>query len=160
MEKIGRPKNTESDVWKQIDIRDPDLCWEWRGTVHTKPHGQKYGRISWNDKDSRVHRLIFLFENGYLPKVVRHKCDNTLCCNPDHLQGGTHQDNMNDMKERNRAWKPKGSKHPMSKLTEDKVIDIRKLIDIGFNLKDISDCFNVSPTCIRDIKKRRRWNHI
>jgi len=29
-------------------------------------------------------------------KVVRHLCNNRRCCNPDHLDIGTHQDNMDD----------------------------------------------------------------
>ena len=30
--------------------------------------------------------------------IVRHKCHNPKCCNPEHLQIGTHKDNWNDSK--------------------------------------------------------------
>ena len=41
--------------------------------------------------------------------VVRHTCDNRICVNPEHLEVGTHQDNMDDMVRRNRQ--AKGNNH-------------------------------------------------
>lgn len=39
-------------------------------------------------------------------QMVLHKCDNTACCNPDHLYEGTHQDNMRDVRERGKGRGP------------------------------------------------------
>ena len=38
--------------------------------------------------------------------MIRHKCDNSLCCNPTHLEIGTHRQNTDDMVERDRHGLP------------------------------------------------------
>lgn len=47
------------------------------------------------------------------------------CVNPEHLELGTHQDNMNDMKSRDRQ--PKGETHHRAKLTDAQVAEIREM---------------------------------
>ena len=76
-------------------------CWEWSASV--TQFG--YGRMSWKGHVFRVHRLsahhwLGLDLSG--DTVVRHKCDNPPCFNPDHLELGTQLDNVNDMVERGR----------------------------------------------------------
>jgi hypothetical protein len=57
-----------------------------------------------------LHRAVYCEHRG-IPAddikglVVRHKCDNPRCVNPDHLEIGTHQDNMNDKVARGRTPK-------------------------------------------------------
>lgn len=62
---------------------------------------------AWIVKDGKrftttKHRKVFYEATGEWPEVVRHKCDNPRCINPDHLEGGSAQDNMRDMFERGR----------------------------------------------------------
>lgn len=70
-----------------------------------------YGVLSIRNRNVATHRLAYELEHGPIPDglVVRHKCDNPPCCNPDHLELGTMADNARDMLERGRHWAQKGS---------------------------------------------------
>lgn len=79
-------------------------CWEWRG----KKNDSGYGLINAPRlalESPRVHRLMWAMHNGPIPEgaVVRHRCDNPPCVNPNHLEIGSHLDNMEDMKTRGRS---------------------------------------------------------
>jgi len=77
-----------------IIIRDKEECLLW--TRKTCKDG--YGQIKLTGRTWPAHRLMyFLFSNKpFNGLVVRHKCDNKLCCNPYHLELGSDKDNMND----------------------------------------------------------------
>lgn len=62
-----------------------------------------------------------------LDMIIRHKCDNPSCINPNHLLIGTHKDNSNDKIERGRynAKGLKGIKNPRCKLKEKDIFAIR-----------------------------------
>lgn len=95
--------NKAYGVFKKVNMHqgDANVCWEWQGALD----GVGRPCYEWDGKKSTAYRLVYqLFHNIKLPKgiVVRHKCDNKVCCNPHHLEEGTHQQNMNDMKERER----------------------------------------------------------
>ena len=57
--------------------------------------------------------------------VIRHKCDNTRCVNPEHLEAGSHQDNMDDKVARGRQYK--GAAHHSARLTDEDVARIRAI---------------------------------
>lgn len=69
-----------------------------------------------------LHRLAYEKHHGPIPEgmEVRHKCDNRRCINPEHLEIGTHADNMGDMAQRGRANR---------KLSPEDVKLIRQLYD-------------------------------
>ena len=111
-------------------------------------------------KDWRAHRLAYYLTTGQKPQCVCHSCDNRLCCNPSHLFAGTNADNSKDMVLKGRAAKPKGSKHPMSKLTTQQVVNIRRLVQVGFNKKEIALAYGLSSDYVRQLAKRDRWGHV
>lgn len=80
-------------------------CWEWNGKRHQ--HG--YGLLTADRLSlygARVHRLMWEMHNGPIPDpelIVRHRCDNPPCINPNHLELGTLSDNSADMSERLRG---------------------------------------------------------
>ena len=78
-----------------------------------------------------LHRRAWCIANDAHPadivgKVIRHKCDNPRCINPEHLEPGSYKDNMQDMKERGRERKLRGQEHARSKLTEEQVAWVRE----------------------------------
>ena len=81
-------------------------CWEWRGARNDSNYGMVTLVRKGLDK-ARVHRIMFERYFGPIPDgmIVRHKCDNPPCSNPDHLELGTKADNTRDMMERGRHWR-------------------------------------------------------
>lgn len=126
---------------------------------------QGRGYISIKHKPHRVHRVSYELHKGKILDglVIRHTCDNTSCINPDHLITGTQADNMNDMKERNRRKgivAVKGEKHGKSKLTDNQVTEIKRLLTEQYTYSYIASLFNVSRHTIGAINNNKVWKHI
>lgn len=68
-------------------------------------NGAGYGLIRYNQRNWRVHRLVWELLHGPIPPGMEacHKCDNPACCEPAHIFIGSHHDNMRDMA-RKRRW--------------------------------------------------------
>jgi hypothetical protein len=79
-------------------------CWLWLGAVWETRHGLR-AKFSTSLIAARV---AYEFYVGPIPTglFICHKCDNTLCVNPDHLFPGTHRDNMQDMIRKGRRRQP------------------------------------------------------
>lgn len=103
-------------------------CWHWVGALSQDDGGgvEGYGMFWFGGRAQRAHRLAWVLLRGPIPKgmVLRHKCDNPRCVNPDHLEPGTQMDNVRDMLERERE--AKGEKNGAAKLTEAQVRAIRQ----------------------------------
>lgn len=100
--------NKITDVWKFIDMPtngDPSPCWNWTGT---KGGRDGRGYFSYRGVKWLAYRFVYSLLNGDIPDgdVVRHRCDNHLCCNPYHLELGSQSDNENDKYDRDRYGFP------------------------------------------------------
>lgn len=83
-------------------------CWEiggFRNKMWGDPK-QGYGYMCYRGKNWIASRLAFFLHKGAIPKGldVRHTCDNPPCCNPDHLELGTRQQNIRDCVGRGRQF--------------------------------------------------------
>jgi hypothetical protein len=87
--------------WKYVDVQHDAKCWPWIGGL--KAEG--YGEFVMPDRKMPAHRAAYEIVVGPIPEglVVRHKCDNRACCNPKHLETGTHADNVRDRVIRGRS---------------------------------------------------------
>ena len=125
-----------------------------------------YGLTTRNNKTYRAHRLAYCDYHGIdhsdiKGMVVRHTCDNRKCINPEHLVIGTHQDNMDDMKKRNRT--AKGEAHGRAKLSEVDIKTIRDRYIRGskvHGLSAIAKDFGVAFQTVSKIVNRHRWQSV
>ena len=111
---------------------------------------------------THAHRLSYiLFKNLELrdPKiVVRHKCDNPSCVNPDHLEEGTQADNTKDRDERGRHVPLNGVRNGNAKFTQEQTEDIRKHIAEGVPLKEIANQYDVHWKTISRLKVGKTYS--
>lgn len=93
--------------------------------------GFGYAGISVDGRRVGLHRKVYCDANSMSLQdiagmVIRHTCDNPRCINPNHLLLGTHWDNMNDRRIRERANPQRGHKHTLSKLSAEQVAWVRE----------------------------------
>ena len=125
-----------------------------------------YGLTKRNNKLYRAHRLAYcdyhnIDHSDIKGQLVRHTCDNRKCINPEHLVIGTHQDNMDDMKKRNRT--AKGEAHGRAKLSEVDIKTIRDRYIRGskvHGLSAIAKDFGVAFQTVSKIVNRHRWQSV
>ena len=130
----------------------------WLLSTNITPKG--YGRFFLDGKPKYAHRLAYEAANGSIPNgmIVRHRCDTPACINPQHLLLGTPADNSADMVERGRS--ARGERAANSKLTQDQVLEIRRLRSEGARAKDLGPMFGVTRQAISKICLRQRWKHV
>lgn len=87
---------------------------------------------------------------------VLHRCDNTLCVNPEHLFLGTHQINMEDMVSKGRQ--ARGERNGKSKITEAIAKEIIRRRNESTQL--LHKEFNASYLIIQRIKAGTAWKHL
>jgi hypothetical protein len=101
-----------------------------------------------------AHRASWKIFRGPLLEtdLLRHRCDLRPCINPVHLIKGTHIENMADMAERGRAYRPVGVK-----ITIEDAAAIRSLRADGQSYRALAQRFEVGPASIRAICRGERW---
>jgi hypothetical protein len=181
--KIFKTKNT----FLQNTVLDADTgCMNWQ---HYK-NADGYGRMSFNRKVISAHRFSYKLFIGDIPEglIVRHKCHNPPCCNPNHLLIGTQLDNIQDMVNAGRHLSPKKKKPKpphfsalisakqkeywarvkeqgivrmsSNKLNEDTVKYIRQRAKEGIAAKEMALEYEMTPHAIRHIINRKTWRHV
>jgi hypothetical protein len=109
----------------------------------------------------RVHRLV---AEAFIPRttdtfVVNHKDGNKQNNHVDNLEWCSQSDNIKHAYAHG-LRKPLGSRHFSSKLTEEKVREIRKLIADGLNNPQIAARYGVVAKSISDIRVGNSWRNV
>lgn len=129
-----------------------------------KPGAHGYPQVRHKGRSSPAHRRIYEECFGDIKKglVVRHRCDNKLCINPEHLLIGTRADNVRDAVERKRnAF---GERSGGAKLSSGQVAEIKTIFsytEVNKQLvRSLSKRYGVAISTIYDIYYERTWKHI
>ena len=140
----------------KIVNKDECIIWE-RAT-----NGNGYP-VKWiNGKAQSYLRHKWRLEHGDIPKgrCICHHCDNPSCINPKHIFLGSYADNMHDMIAKGRARYAYGVFHGRSKLTPEKVLEIRKKFNEGVTIKVLHKEYGMSRTAIHKVVYRITWKHV
>jgi len=126
----------------------PNACWPFTGKTNNKnrPYFTADGE-KW-----LAYRLTYELVNGegsLTGAIARHTCDNETCCNPSHVVPGTHQENMDDMKGRERHGLPHHT-----------VRAIRKLGDIGITHSVIAERYGLGRSTVSEIIEGKNYSHV
>ena len=152
-----RRKNAAIDPVKRILSRIADIngCWIYTGLKDRNG----YGLIGVRQKHEYTHRLMYQHKRGDIGDLcVLHKCDVPACCNPDHLFLGTKAENTADMMEKKRHTV--GIDIVNAKLTDEKVLEIRRRVLAGERQKIIASDCGVSQSIVSDVASGKRWKHV
>jgi hypothetical protein len=152
-----RRKNIDSQFWARIDQRGENECWPFNGSLSHKRYGAGWFKV--NGVVYRVaHRASWAIHYGPPGDLhVCHSCDNPPCVNPRHLFLGTNVDNVNDRVAKGRTQR--GSKHFLSRLTEDDVRTIRVLVQCQ-SQSETARQYGVSVGTVSAIVHGRSWKHL
>jgi len=85
---VTRREEIIGRILSNVRIDPVTDCWEWLGGDSGKGRGGGYGRVSLNGTTCAVHIVVYTHFFGYIPgkKQIDHKCNNRICCNPNHLE--------------------------------------------------------------------------
>ncbi len=133
-------------------------CIEFTGYKTAFGHGQQ----RYEGRTQYAHRVVWQKHNGSIPSgvIIRHSCDNPACVNVDHLEIGTHADNVNDCIKRGRSRALRGEQAGRAILTEKDVLAVRAMIEEGYTVVECARLFNIANSTASAIKHRKSWRHI
>lgn len=145
----------------QSSSRQEGECFVW--IKYCDKYG--YGSTRVGGKMVLAHRLVWIIAHGFVPTglCVLHRCDNPPCIRLDHLWLGSHTDNMKDMarKQRGVSIGRPGEAHPMAKITEKDVSEIRsRYASGGITLSSLGMGYGVSKSNISLIVNGTTWSHL
>ncbi len=148
---MGRPPRPLRERFdEKYEIVEPGGCWVWMANGERYGHLHVGSRVDGSRRTVAAHRTSWELHRGSVPEGlhVLHRCDNSLCVNPEHLFLGTHADNMADREAKGRS--PVGEDHPKAKLTNAQVLQIR-LIGRAISQVEIGRRFGVSVSLVGHI---------
>lgn len=139
--------------WSRVEVRGRSHCWPWRYGLSEFGYGE-YRSERWRDS---AHRVAYRIARGMIAAgcVVRHTCDNPACCNPAHLELGSHADNVADRVTRHRSARGEGNGRARLKEADVKCIKASPL-----SIAYFARLYGVDQRTIAAIRSGRTWQHV
>jgi len=130
---------------------------------YTNNKGYPEVNLKYNSKKKHlmIHRLIAIYfiDNPENLPEVNHKDGNKLNYKINNLEWCTHAENIQHAYDTGLQKLQLGEKNSSAKLTEQQVLDIRK-IDKSISSAIIAKQYNMGKTAIKSIRARKTWKHI
>lgn len=136
----------ERKFWPHVDKTVPSECWTWRGAKGPAGYGVINVKRDRKNYAIRAHVASLFLATGEdrpMGKVTMHSCDNRGCVNPAHLKYGSYADNRADCVEKGRH--ARGETHPMSKLTDAQVVEMRTRCAQGLSTRQLAEEYGIRP---------------
>jgi len=134
---------------------DENGCWVCTNKTVNHKYGYPSIYINGTGKTIMLSKYNYIKKYGNLPDgmEMRHKCDNKMCINPDHMEPGTHKQNMEDMALMGKA--KRGTKNFFNKLTIEQAKTIK--FGRGVSLEKLAIEFNIAPSTAWSIRNGKMW---
>ena len=126
-----------------------------------------YGAVTWRRDGKKqtlgAHQVAYWLSMGHWLRrsdglQVRHTCDNRMCVNPAHLLAGSAADNSRDKVDRGRQ--ARGKLLPQAKLTDEDVVDLRRLAAAGGPMAPIAKRFGLSRRATQQVASGCQYKHL
>lgn len=125
--------------WSHAVRGEPEDCWLWQGSVNVPPRGTPYGTFHFENRTRGAHIVSYLLANGpgSIPArhVVDHRCSNTLCVNPNHLEAVTQRENVH--------------RGRLLKISDARMRELSAMHASGTSLTELARLESVTTTCLR-----------
>ena len=134
-------------------------CFLWFGSWTTAG----YGNFTRRNRTHYAHRSAYEWRHGpgsAEGMVVRHRCDNKCCCNPDHLEIGTHKDNSDDAWKRGLMRPAVGERASKASITEEIVLRARALARQGMPICDVAAALGLVWSVVDKAVRGVTWRHL
>lgn len=137
------------------EYSEPELntgCWLWSKKLDHGYGAISVGRVDIGHKLVRAHRASVIAFRGVdvFNLHVRHKCDTPSCVNPDHLEVGSHKENMADAVSRGRTTRGRKRK-PFRFMSEQ---EIQIALDPKYSLGEAVKITGFTRSSIRERRIR------
>ncbi len=166
---LAMTQEDKDRFWSKCIPEPNSGCWLWVAGQF----GTRYGAFSIKSVNYCAHQVSFALSGGIVtdekPHVL-HSCNTRECVNPAHLRAGSQQDNVDDaIRHGNHGLaltaypriRAKGSRHGMSRLTEETVLAIRAEYARYRNThSELAKKYGVSKPTIQKIVSRSYWRHV
>lgn len=140
-----------------IPAMQDDECVVWEKNMI---EGKPYGRVYYEGNMRHAARAIYSIVHGPIPEglVVRHKCKTKTCVNINHLELGTHRDNMHD-KFRDGTL-PCGENHSKAVISEAVILDVFYRWKEGVSLRYLAKMYDVPEGALWQARQGNNWKHL
>lgn len=118
-------------------------CWNWQKAVNKQGYGRKTIMVNFKKKTIVAHRYIYEQIKGEIPPHydLHHKCKNTSCVNPEHLEPLTRLDH----------------RRKTTKLNE---VLIKEILDSTLPASQLSELYGIAKGTVERIRSGKTWKDI